>query len=49
MAPASLIVTIGPGSVAAEIVGAGRHPVTFIAGEWNLDEADVTFPVRWPR
>lgn len=32
----------------AEVAGAPTVPVTFSAGAWNLDEADVTFPVAWP-
>jgi hypothetical protein len=30
-----------------DVVGADRAPATFIAGEWNLDEADVAWPVAW--
>lgn len=37
------------GSWLVDVVGASRVPATAIAGVWNLDEADVTFPVVWPR
>ena len=32
----------------AEVAGAPQVPVTFSAGTWNLDEADLTFPIAWP-
>lgn len=31
-----------------DVVGSNVVAVTFSAGAWNLDEADVTFPVAWP-
>lgn len=37
-----------PGSWAAELVGSPRVPVTFAAGQWNLDQADLTLPIAWP-
>jgi hypothetical protein len=37
---------------AAEVLGSRNPaepiPVEFLAGTWNLDEADVTFPIAWP-
>jgi len=39
--------TPSPG-LAAEIAGGDQRPVQFLAGTWNLDEANVTFPVAWP-
>lgn len=41
-------VEILPGSWVADLVGATRVPATFIAGTWNLDEANVTLPIAWP-
>lgn len=41
------VVELQPGWV-RDLVGADRAPATFIAGRWNLDEADVTFPIKWP-
>lgn len=32
----------------AEVAGAPSLPVTFSAGTWNLDQADLTFPIAWP-
>lgn len=37
-----------PAGWVREIVGAERAPATFIAGTWNLDEADLTLPIAWP-
>ena len=42
------VVTLTPGSWVADLAGADTVPATFIAGVWNLDQADVTFPVAWP-
>lgn len=39
--------TPSPG-LAAEVAGSETRTVQFIAGTWNLDEADVTFPIAWP-
>lgn len=39
--------TPSPG-LASEVAGPERRPVQFLAGTWNLDEADVTFPIAWP-
>ncbi|HLE95855.1 MAG TPA: hypothetical protein VI997_00660 [Candidatus Thermoplasmatota archaeon] len=41
------VVEIAPGWV-RDVVGADRAPATFIAGDWNLDEADLAFPIEWP-
>jgi len=41
-------VELVPGSWVADLAGSTRVPATAIAGVWNLDEADVTFPVPWP-
>lgn len=42
------VVTLAPGW-ARDLVGTEQAPASLIAGTWNLDEADVTFPVTWPR
>lgn len=31
-----------------DVVGGDSVPVQFSTGTWNLDQADVTFPVAWP-
>lgn len=38
------VVSLPPESWVREIVGAERAPATFIAGVWNVDEADVRTP-----
>ncbi|HUR67632.1 MAG TPA: hypothetical protein VM370_00170 [Candidatus Thermoplasmatota archaeon] len=42
------VVQLPEGSWVREMVGAPSAPVQLIAGTWNLDEADVAFPVAWP-
>ncbi|MGQ0536277.1 MAG: hypothetical protein ACT4PT_09415 [Methanobacteriota archaeon] len=32
----------------ADVLGAPTVPATFATGRWNLDEADVAFPIPWP-
>jgi hypothetical protein len=39
--------TPSPG-LAAEVAGSDQRTVRFLAGTWNLDEADVTAPIAWP-
>lgn len=46
---------IGPGAGVvelrgwpAEALGVDRAPATLIAGTWNLDRADVAWPIAWP-
>lgn len=34
---------------AREVIGSDQASATFIAGAWNLDEADVSWPIAWPR
>ena len=41
------VVELSPGWV-RDLVGADRAPATFIAGTWNLDQADVAAPIVWP-
>lgn len=31
-----------------DVVGGEAVPVRFATGTWNLDQADVTFPIPWP-
>lgn len=42
------IVELPEGSWVRDLAGAPRVPVTFIAGAWSLDEADVAWPIAWP-
>lgn len=46
---------IAPGAGVIEIrgwpavaLGVDRAPATLIAGTWNLDQADVSYPIPWP-
>jgi hypothetical protein len=42
------VLRLAPGKM-RDLVGADEVPVRFLAGTWNLDHADVTFPLPWPR
>lgn len=42
------VVTFEGASWMRDVAGADRVPAAFLAGAWNLDEADVAFPIAWP-
>ncbi len=44
-----VLVTGLPSQVLGSMNPAQPIPVEFIAGTWNLDQANVTFPIAWPK